>query len=68
LRDGIQNAHRKFEQEKTGRIAFLDGSITAGGGWKRGHFHCEGKRPLADLWLTMAQRAGLKQERFADSS
>ena len=26
--------------------------------WKRGHFHYEGKRPLADLWLTMAQQAG----------
>lgn len=34
LRDGIANAHRKFEQEKTGRIAFLGGSITAGGGWR----------------------------------
>lgn len=34
LRDGIANAHRKFEQEKTGRVAFLGGSITAGGGWR----------------------------------
>jgi hypothetical protein len=42
--------------------------LIAGGGWKRGHFHYEGKRPLADLWLTMAQSAGLKQERFADST
>lgn len=42
--------------------------LIAGGGWKRGHFHFEGKRPLADLWLTMAQRAGVKAERFADSS
>jgi hypothetical protein len=30
LRDGLANAHRKFEREKTGRIAFLGGSITAG--------------------------------------
>lgn len=42
--------------------------LIAGGGWKRGHFHFEGKRPLADLWLTMAQQAGVKQERFADST
>jgi hypothetical protein len=42
--------------------------LVAGGGWKRGHFHCEGKRPLADLWLTMAQQAGVKQQRFADST
>lgn len=40
----------------------------AGGGWKRGHFHFEGKRPLADLWLTMANSAGLEQNRFADST
>ena len=42
--------------------------LIAGGGWNRGHFHYEGKRPLADLWLTMAQRVGVKQERFADST
>ena len=34
LRDGLANAHLKFEREKTGRIAFLGGSITAGGGWR----------------------------------
>lgn len=42
--------------------------LIAGGGWKRGHFHFEGKRPLADLWLTMAQTAGVHQNRFADST
>jgi Protein of unknown function (DUF1552) len=42
--------------------------LIAGGGWKRGHFHYEGKRPLADLWLTMAQQAGVRLERFADST
>lgn len=42
--------------------------LIAGGGWKRGHFHYEGQRPLADLWLTMAHSAGRKQERFADST
>ncbi len=34
LRDGIANSQLKFEREKTGRIAFLGGSITAGGGWR----------------------------------
>lgn len=42
--------------------------LIAGGGWQRGHFHFEGKRPLADLWLSIAQRAGVKAERFADST
>ncbi len=42
--------------------------LIAGGGWKRGHFHYEGQRPLADLWLTMAKSAGGTQERFADST
>jgi hypothetical protein len=42
--------------------------LLAGGGLKSGHFHYEGKRPLADLWLTLAQRAGVKRERFADST
>lgn len=34
LRDGLANCRLKFEHEKTGRIAFLGGSITAGGGWR----------------------------------
>jgi hypothetical protein len=42
--------------------------LLAGGGWKRGHFHFEGRRPLADLWLTLALGAGVKTERFADST
>jgi hypothetical protein len=42
--------------------------LVAGGGWKRGHFHYEGKRPLADLWLTMTRQAGGQQVRFADST
>ena len=42
--------------------------LIAGGGWKPGHFHYEGKRPLADLWLTLAHRAGVRLERFADST
>jgi len=42
--------------------------LIAGGDWKRGHFHYEGQRPLADLWLTMAKSAGLQRQRFADST
>ena len=42
--------------------------LIAGGGWKRGHFHYEGKHPLANLWLTMVQSTGAPQERFADST
>ena len=34
LRDGLANCRLKFEREKSGRIAFLGGSITAGGGWR----------------------------------
>ena len=34
LRDGLANCHLKFERVKTARIAFLGGSITAGGGWR----------------------------------
>jgi len=35
LRDGLANCHRKFTQEKTGRVIFLGGSITAGGAWRQ---------------------------------
>lgn len=42
--------------------------LIAGGGWKRGHFHYEGQRPLADLWLTMMQSVGGEHQRFADST
>ncbi len=42
--------------------------LLAGGPIKRGHFHFEGQRPLADLWLTLAHQAGAKRERFADST
>lgn len=34
LRDGLANCRIKFEREKTGRIAFLGGSITAMNGWR----------------------------------
>lgn len=42
--------------------------LLAGGAMKRGHFNYAGFRPLADLWLTLAQQAGAKRERFADSA
>lgn len=42
--------------------------LLAGGAMKRGHFHFAGKKPLADLWLTLAQRAEVKCDRFADST
>jgi hypothetical protein len=33
-----------------------------------GHLHFPGRRPLADLWLTLAHTAGVARTRFADSS
>lgn len=33
-RSSMQNSFLKFTQEKTGRIAFMGGSITEGGGWR----------------------------------
>ena len=35
LRDGLANCQRKFTQEKTGRVIFFGGSITAGGAWRQ---------------------------------
>jgi hypothetical protein len=41
----------------------------AGGALKPGaHHHFDGEVPLANLWLTLAQTAGMKRERFADST
>ncbi|MBO9153361.1 SGNH/GDSL hydrolase family protein [Chitinophaga sp. GCM10012297] len=34
VRDGLKNAQINFQQNKFGRIAFLGGSITYGGGWR----------------------------------
>lgn len=34
LRDGLANCQAKFEREKTGRVAFLGGSITFNSGWR----------------------------------
>ncbi|MFM9015996.1 MAG: SGNH/GDSL hydrolase family protein [Verrucomicrobiota bacterium] len=35
LRDGLGKCRRQFTQERTGRVVFLGGSITAGGGWRQ---------------------------------
>lgn len=34
LRDNLNNARVQFEKEKTGRVAFLGGSIAAAPGWR----------------------------------
>ena len=34
LRNGLENSRAKFEREKTGRVAFLGGSITFNPGWR----------------------------------
>ena len=34
LRGGLTNARVRFEKDKSGRVAFLGGSITASGGWR----------------------------------
>lgn len=34
LRDGLANARVRFEREKSGRVVFLGGSITASAGWR----------------------------------
>jgi len=33
-RDGLESSRRRFEQERTGRVAFLGGSITYNPGWR----------------------------------
>ena len=42
--------------------------LLAGGGLRRGHLRYDGDRPLADLWLTLAQQGGARRPRFADST
>ena len=34
LRNGLQNSRSAFEKTRRGRVVFLGGSITAGGGWR----------------------------------
>jgi len=33
-----------------------------------GHLHCSGRRPLADLWLSLLHKVGISQDRLADST
>jgi len=49
---------------------YADLQVLLGGGLtpQVGHQHHSGRRPLADLWLTLAHRAGLPLQRFADST
>lgn len=59
ISDGGEHKYSNLEVLLAGRAG---GALTP-----RGHVHYEGDRPLADLWLTLARTAGLKNERFADS-
>lgn len=59
ISDGGDHKYSNLQVLLAGRAA---GSLTP-----RGHLRYEGDRPLADLWLTLARKAGLKQDRFADS-
>lgn len=54
-------------EHKYSNLEILLAGRAGGGLTPQGHVHYEGDRPLADLWLTLARKAGLKQERFADS-
>lgn len=49
---------------------YADLQVLLAGGLLRqvGFRQYAGRRPLADLWLTLAQRANLKLDRFADST
>src|SRR6185436_11083704 len=59
ISDGGEHKYSNLEVLLAGRAG---GTLTP-----RGHLHYEGDRPLADLWLTLARKAGLKNDRFADS-
>ncbi|WP_035615512.1 DUF1552 domain-containing protein [Haloferula sp. BvORR071] len=60
LSDGDTHKYSDLEVLVAGR---------AGGVLQPGsHHHFAGEVPLANLWLTLAQAAGVKRERFADST
>ncbi len=42
--------------------------LLAGGRMKPGHIYYQDDHPLANLWLTLAQNAGVSTERFVDST
>jgi hypothetical protein len=52
------------------RHNYADLEVLLAGGLvpRLGHYDYPGRRPLADLWLTLAQKAGTPLERFADST
>ncbi len=60
LSDGDTHKYSDLEVLVAGRA----GGVLAPGS----HHHFGGEVPLANLWLTLAQAAGVKRERFADSS
>ncbi len=60
LSDGDTHKYSDLEVLVAGR---------AGGVLQPGaHHHFAGQVPLANLWLTLAQAAGVKRQRFADST
>ena len=60
LSDGDSHKYSDLEVLLAGRAG---GALTPGA-----HHHFAGEVPLANLWLTLAQSAGVKIERFADST
>ena len=60
ISDGDQHKYSNLEVLLAGRAG---GALAP-----RGHVTYAGDRPLADLWLSLAKTAGVKTNRFADSS
>lgn len=60
LSDGDTHKYSDLEVLVAGRAG---GALAPGS-----HHHFGGEVPLANLWLTLAQAAGVKRERFADST
>ena len=60
LSDGDSHKYSDLDVLVAGRAG---GALAPGA-----HHHFGGEVPLANLWLTLAQAAGVKRERFADSS
>ncbi|WP_169977349.1 DUF1552 domain-containing protein [Tautonia rosea] len=60
ISDGDSHNYRDLQVLLAGRAG---GALTPGR-----HLHYEGDRPLADLWLTLAQLGGVDVPRFADST
>jgi hypothetical protein len=67
------NERQGEEETKRGKDEDCGGLpiVTAGslhGGFPTGqHYKIAGKAPLANLWLSLLQRAGVETDRFADS-